>query len=617
MRSLGASVVAARRRSLFVAVAGAAVAIGAAAAAENWPRFRGPRADGASADDPRWPEVWDASQGVVWQAEIPGLGWSSPIVWGDRVVVTAVVSDAAQPAPRAGLYQGEGVRTPEPGLHRWLVLCFDLARGELLWQREVHAGEPTTPRHPKSSYAAETPTTDGTRVYALFGDLGLYALELASGELVWQQPIEPRKTFYDYGAAASPVVHQGQVIVVYDNLEASWIAAFDAASGAVRWKQPRDETHSWATPFVWEHAAGTEIVVPGQRRNRGYALDGQLQWEFDGRMSNLVIPSPFAAHGMCYLASGYIGDAQRPTFALLPGARGDLTPPAGGDFADHAAIGWHQPQSAPYNTSQLVYGDYLYTLYDQGFLTCHDARTGAEVYGKQRFRPSGSFTASPWAYNGYVFCLSEDGRTYVVQAGPEFAVVATSALDALCLATPAAADGKLLLRTAQRLLCLSGGPRAADAGTSADVPAADLWTAAREGQADAVRAALDGGTAADARPPGGGETALVLAVLHGHAETARLLLDRGADVAQKSYQDNTPLHIAAFLAHPDLVQLLRERGAPADARNAQGQTPRELAAAPWTEELAGFYRLVENLLGIPLDLQRIRQTRAAVAAQLE
>ena len=259
----------------------------------------------------------------------------------------------------------------------------------------------------------------------------------------------------DWGAASSPVVHQGRVFVLYDNLESSWIAAFDAKTGREIWKTERKEKGTWATPFIWENDLRTEIVVAGKNRNRSYSLDGELLWEFDGQMSNLVIPSPFAAHGLCYIASGYVGDAKRPTIAVRPGAKGDLTPEEGEDLADNEFIEWFQPRVAPYNTTQLVYGDYLYTLFDQGFFSCHDARTGEEVYGKQRFKPRGSFTASPWAYNGKIFCLSEDGLTYVIKPGPEFEILATHDLQELCLATPSIVGDKLLIRTVSKLYCLS------------------------------------------------------------------------------------------------------------------------------------------------------------------
>ena len=194
-------------------------------------------------------------------------------------------------------------------------------------------------------------------------------------------------------------------------------------------------------------------MVNGRKKNRSYDLNGKLLWEFDGKMSGLVIPSPFVAHGMCYIASGYVGDSHRPTFAIKPGASGDITPD--GDFDDSEFIHWYKPTASAYNTTQVVYGDYLYTVYDQGFITCHNAKNGELVYRKRRFSPGGSFTASPWAYNGMIFCLSEDGLTYVVKAGPKYKLLGTNRLKELTIACPAVADGKLLIRTASKLYCIS------------------------------------------------------------------------------------------------------------------------------------------------------------------
>ena len=591
-----------------------------APAQENWPRFRGPNATGVAANDSRLPEVWDRSENVQWVADVPGLGWSCPIVWGDRVFLTTVVGDEENVRPSKGLYLGEGVRDPAKGIHHWLVYCFDLNTGQELWKHEPHTGRPTVPRHPKSTYAAETPTTDGERLYVLFGDLGLYCYEL-NGDPLWSQDIEPKKTLSDYGAAASPVVHDGHVFVVYDNLEASWIAAFDAKTGQERWRAARDETHSWATPFVWKNELRTEIVVPGHKRNRSYSLAGELLWEFDGRMSNLVIPSPFAAHGLCYIASGYVGDAHRPTFAVRPGASGDITPQGDDDFADSPFIEWYQGRASPYNTSQIVYGDHLYTLYDMGFLTCHDAQTGEQVYGKRRFSPGGSFTSSPWAYNGYLFCLSEDGLTYVVKAGPEFEIVATNDLDELCLSSPAIAQGKLLIRTASKLYCIAGGARATDLADSKPAngkpsPALDIWAAAGEGKLDDLVRNLEAGTSVNARDPQAGSTPLNTSALYGQTAVARLLIEKGADVSLANKDGNTALHLASFFAHPELVELLLQHGASVSVKNARGETPLDLVSADWSPELEGIYKFVGNVLDVDLDLTRIKQARPKVSQLL-
>lgn len=249
------------------------------------------------------------------------------------------------------------------------------------------------------------------------------------------------------------MVHDGHVIFVYDNQEDSYVASLDAKSGGLQWRISRNELSTWATPFIWEHEQRTEVVVNGREKNRSYNLAGELLWEFDGDMSNLVIPSPFAAHGFLYITSGYVGDAHRPVYAVRPGATGDFTLAEGETANDF--IAWYQPTAGPYNPSPIVYGDYYYTLYDRGFLTCHDARTGEEVYGKQRFPDGASFTASPWAYNGKLFCLSENGDTFVVAAGPEFELLHTNPLDELSLATPAVSDGRLLVRTASKLYCFT------------------------------------------------------------------------------------------------------------------------------------------------------------------
>jgi outer membrane protein assembly factor BamB len=245
------------------------------------------------------------------------------------------------------------------------------------------------------------------------------------------------------------VVHGGRVYIVNDSEEDSWLAAIDKLTGREIWRVSRDEKSNWATPFVWEHDGATEIVVPGQKRVRSYDTDGKQIWELGG-MSSIVIPTPFTRHGMLYVASGYVGDQVRPVFAIKPGARGDISLKPG--ETSNRFIAWHLPQGGPYNPSPLVYGDYYYTLYDRGFLTCHDARTGREVYDKVRLSEAATaFTASPWAYNGKIFAVSEDGETFVIQAGSEYKLLGKNTLDEMVMATPAVARGSLFIRTASQL----------------------------------------------------------------------------------------------------------------------------------------------------------------------
>ncbi|MYI74291.1 MAG: PQQ-binding-like beta-propeller repeat protein [Acidobacteria bacterium] len=426
-----------------------AVVIGAAlaapAAAENrWPRFRGPGALGVSGEA-GLPETWSDTENVAWVTEIAGLGWSSPIVWDDLVIVTSVSSSGEVEAPQGGLYLGgeRGVPTDE---HRWLVYGIDAATGAVRWEREVHRGVPAVSRHLKNTYASETPVTDGEHIYAYFGNVGLFCLDM-EGRVVWSRPFEPVATRAGWGTASSPVLHGNRVYVVNDNEEQSYLLALSKETGAELWRVDRDEGTNWSTPYVWEHEQGTEIITTGTDRVRSYDLEGGLLWEIGG-MSSIVAPTPFSRFGLLYVSSGYIGDQRRPVFAVRPGARGDLSVT---DGPIHEALAWHLPQGGSYNTSPLVYGDYYYTLFDRGYFTCHDARTGAEVYGRQRIRVGAAFSASPWAYNGKIFAISEDGDTYVMKAGPQFELLGTNSLNEFTMATPAIAHGSLFIRTASKL----------------------------------------------------------------------------------------------------------------------------------------------------------------------
>ena len=177
------------------------------------------------------------------------------------------------------------------------------------------------------------------------------------------------------------MLHGGRLYIVNDNDEQSYLLALSAETGNEVWRTPRDEGTNWSTPFVWENEQRTEIVTTGTDRVRSCDLDGNLLWELTG-LSSITIPTPFAEFGLLYLGSGYLGDQQRPVFAIRPGASGDIS--LRGSETDNRFIAWSQPQAAPYNPSQVVYGDALYTLLDRGFFTAHDARTGEEIYSRQR-----------------------------------------------------------------------------------------------------------------------------------------------------------------------------------------------------------------------------------------
>jgi len=414
----------------------------------EWPQFRGPGGSG-SAQGTRSrgvPTEWDTTKNVAWRIDVPGLGWSSPIVWGNRVFLTTAVDAQGTEQPEGGFYLGKdrGGR----GEHRWLVLAYDLNTGVKLWERQVHKAVP--PRtHLKSSYASATPVTDGKRVYAWFGVCGvLVALNVANGEEVWSFSEPPRKSRENWGFGSSPVMHGGRVYLVHDNEEDAYVAAFDALTGKEIWRAKRPPETNWSTPLVWSNEQRIELVVAATGGVTSYDLKGEPLWELRG-MSRITVPNPVAGNGMVYVGSGFVADRQKPLYAIRPGAAGDISLKEG--QTKNRYVAWRQQRAAPYVPSFLVAGKYLYVIKDNGQLSCYDAVTGTSVY-QERLR--GHFTASPWMCGDKLYFLNERGETYVVQSGPTFRLLATNTLEKLCLATPAVAGDRLLIRTSSRLYCI-------------------------------------------------------------------------------------------------------------------------------------------------------------------
>jgi outer membrane protein assembly factor BamB len=411
----------------------------------RWPEFRGGAASGV-VEDNNLPDTWSTTKNVVWKTEIPGIGWSSPVVWGDRIYVTTVRREGKGEAPKKGLYFG-GERGKPKDVHHWLVYCLDWQSGKVLWEREVHKGVPETGLHVKNSYASETPVTDGERVYAYFGNVGLFCLD-RDGKEVWHQKWDVVPTAFGWGTAASPTLYKDRLYLVNDNNKQSFLVALDKQTGKQVWRVERDEKSNWATPFIWENEKRTEIITCG-KKVRSYDLDGKVLWELTG-MSTIVIPTPLTGHGLLYISSGYVGYPHKPVYAIRPGATGDISLKEG--TTSNAFIAWYQKNAGPYNPSPLLYGDYFYVLYDFGMFGCYEAKTGKMIYDRVRMGPGAkAFTASPWAYQGKIFCLSEDGDTFVIKAGTKYTLLGKNSLDEMCLATPAIARGSLIIRTQSKV----------------------------------------------------------------------------------------------------------------------------------------------------------------------
>jgi outer membrane protein assembly factor BamB len=445
----------------------------------EWPGFRGPSSNPAAVNS-NLPDTWSKTSNIEWTATVSGLGWSSPIVAGKSIFVTTVTTDGKAKQPQVGTeYSNEyiaelskqGVKGKElmdrvnardfelPGevsVHYWLY-SIDLDSGRINWQREFYAGHPPGGRHRKNSFCSETPVTDGSRVYIYINNLGLFAYDL-DGNKVWNTPLENFPTILDFGTASSPTLVNNLVIIVNDNEKQQFIAAFDKNTGKQVWRTDRsihvkgsDRQTGWSSPYIWKNTQRTEIVTIGPGIAVSYDLEGKELWRLGG-MSAMPIPSPFAHDGLLYLNGG----TSKVLAAIKPGAVGDLTTPDGAKLNDFVA--WLQPKAGTYLPTELAYEEGLYVLTNNGIITRFDAKTGVQTF-KARIGVGGDFTASPWGYDGKIFCMNEEGKTFVLRAGDKYELLNSNDLDEMALATPAMIGDRLILRTESHLYSIRNQPK--------------------------------------------------------------------------------------------------------------------------------------------------------------
>ncbi len=395
--------------------------------AGNWPQWRGPNMNGFT-EEKNLPVRWSATENITWKLAMPDFSGSTPIVWNDRIFLN--VADGTE------LY----------------LVCIDRNQGREMWKRHLGTGNVKVR---KQNMSSPSPVTDGTGVWVMTGTGVLKGFDL-SGNEIWTQEIQK-----DYGAfglnwgyASSPLLYKDllyvQVLHGMKTTDPSYVMAIETRTGKTRWRvvRPTDaraESHDcYATPALLRYDNKEEIVVSGGDYVTGHdPATGQELWRAGGlnpgKASDYrIVASPVIADGMIYAPSRV-----RPLLALKAGGCGDVT---------KTNLVWATDQG-PDVPTPATDGKYVFILNDRGILWCRDAKTGTEIWGNQRVRP-GTYSASPVIADGKLYVTSEDGITTVLQAGPEFKVLAENELPEYTLSSPAISDGQIFIRTQRFLYCI-------------------------------------------------------------------------------------------------------------------------------------------------------------------
>lgn len=397
----------------------------AIAPSTDWPRWRGPNADGV-ADGRNLPIKWSKTENILWSAELPGWGTSSPVIYSNRIFLTSQIAAGDKKS--------------------LLTLCFDRKSGKELWRHDFGFGVDQKV-HAKSNLAVNTPTVTDDAVYVAFGNADI-ARYTHDGKLIWVSRY--LKKFDDpkmaWGYAISPLALDDSVLFPWNHHTGpSFLVGLDKKTGEIAWKKERPIGTAHATPLLIEHHGQKDILVPGQ--NRLTAFDAKTHaelWKYgegEGPYNGEIISSPVYADGMVFLQLWR--DSRIHAIRL----RGDGKPPE---------PVWVSEKPGPVEPSLLYYQGLLYALMDNGFLVALDGKTGKEHY---RERLKGAYNSSPVASNGHVYVSNNDGLTFVVKAGMEFDVMGTNDLGERFTASPAISGNTMIYRTDSHLYCIGATPK--------------------------------------------------------------------------------------------------------------------------------------------------------------
>lgn len=403
--------------------------------AENWPGWRGPTGDGISAEE-NLPLEWDGeSKNLLWKVPVPGEGYSSPIVWGDRIFVTACLPDSQER----------------------VLMCLSTESGKVLWQQTVVTA-PLETLHKFNSHSSGTPITDGKLVYVAFlevdgstvdaknvgkarpvtpGEIVVAAYDF-DGRAMWKA--KPGGFVSVHGFCSCPVLYKDKVIINGDHDGDSYIAALDKETGQLLWKKERDhDTRSYVTPIIREIDGRTQMVLSGSHHVASYNPEtGEEHWRVDGPTEQFVASMVYDGEKF-YLSAGF------PTYHVMA-----IDPTGSGNVTESHVV-WHEKNAKCYVPSPVLVGNYLFVADDHGIGNCLDTKTGERLW---RARLGRHFSTSLVAADGLVYFLDDDGRTSVIRPGKEPDILTVNGLGEECRASPAIADGRFYFRGVRHLFCI-------------------------------------------------------------------------------------------------------------------------------------------------------------------
>jgi outer membrane protein assembly factor BamB len=400
------------------------------------------------------PEEWRTNKNIAWTYKLDGIGWSSPIIWSNKVFITSTFPEKVAPVHERGPMPGPGPEgndtTFKQDIYRWELTCVDLNTGKELWKQVAYHGNPKVSKQPMNTYASETPVTDGKRVYAYFGMTGLFCYDM-NGNQLWQKDLGAYNTQGGWGTGSSPVISNGILYMQIDNEVNSFIIALDAATGEEKWRTQRDEKTNYSTPYIWKNNIRTEIVTCGKTARSYNPVTGKLLWELKTG-GEQTIPSPVGDENNIYLGNAGGQEIKGNLYAIKAGAEGNISPKEGDTIS--SGVVWIFPDPDLGNTSPLLYKGLIYIISSRGGeIKCINAENGSLVY-KDRISGLAAVWASLWAYNDKIWFFDEKGITRSFKAGEEIEMVTENKLDGKFWSSVAITGDAYVFKGVEALYCV-------------------------------------------------------------------------------------------------------------------------------------------------------------------